>query len=110
MREVKMSFETLTPLWTWMDTTEETIHYSYRVYACYVYVESKKIDDIFLGEIKPVIVRYNAFLQYKKFLQDKKWQEFFEKLPEDLPNLLFFREILEKILIYARYHAKAMGD
>lgn len=35
---------------------------------------------------------------------------FFHNLSEDLPNLLFFREILEKILIYARYHAKAMGD
>ena len=44
-----------------------------------------------------------------------EWQKeitvnFFHKLSENLKNLLFFREILEKILIYARYHAKAMGD
>jgi len=74
------------------------------VYAYYVYVESKKIRDVFLDEIKPVGAYCNTPLQ------DDNWQEFFEKLSEDLPNLLFFREILEKILIYARYHAKAMGD
>ncbi len=37
-------------------------------------------------------------------------QNFFHKLSENLSDLLFFREILEKILIYARYHAKAMGE
>ena len=74
------------------------------VYAYYVYVKSKKIDDIFLNEIKPVGAYCNTPLQ------DDNWQEFFQNLSEDLPGLLFFREILEKILIYARYHAKAMGD
>jgi CRISPR/Cas system CMR-associated protein Cmr5 small subunit len=75
------------------------------VYAYYVYVKSKKIDDIFLNEIKPIVWAY-----CNTPLQDDNWQEFFQNLSEDLPGLLFFREILEKILIYARYHAKAMGD
>ena len=44
----------------------------------------------------------------------KDWQikasKNFQNLSHNLNELLFFREILEKILIYARYHAKAMGD
>lgn len=45
----------------------------------------------------------------------KNWQErisndLFHKLSEDLSSLLFFRELLEKALIYARYHAKAMRE
>jgi len=42
--------------------------------------------------------------------QNNNFNSFFHYLSKDLPSLLFFREILEKILIYARYHAKAMGD
>ena len=34
----------------------------------------------------------------------------FLKLSENLEQLLFFKEILEKTLIYARYHAKAKGE
>lgn len=35
-------------------------------------------------------------------------KKFFHKLSENLNELMFFREILEKVLIYARYHAKAL--
>ena len=73
------------------------------VYAYYVYVKSKKVDDIFLNKIESI----------KKYClnssDSNNWQEFFERLSEDLPSLLFFREILERILIYTRYHAKALG-
>lgn len=75
------------------------------VYAYFVYVRSKKVDDIFLNKIKP-ISKFIGTDNTEKALN----QEFFEKLSENLSDLLFFREILEKILIYARYHAKAMGD
>jgi len=74
------------------------------VYAYYVYVKSKKVDDIFLNKLKPLIEYCDTPLQ------GNNWQQFFEELSKDLPSLLFFREILEKILIYARYHAKAMED
>ena len=79
------------------------------VYAYYVYIKSqdKKKDNtfenIFLDKIKPVEAYCNIPLQ------DNNWQDFFEKLSEDLTSLLLFRDMLEKILIYARYHAKAMG-
>ncbi|MDQ7031097.1 MAG: hypothetical protein Q9M37_00045 [Desulfonauticus sp.] len=42
--------------------------------------------------------------------QNDLLNNFFVDLSQNLQNLLFFREILEKILIYARYHAKAMGE
>ena len=73
------------------------------VYAYFVYVKSKKTEDVFLDKLKPIT----------KFIDGEEKelnQKYFENLSEDLNNLLFFREILEKILIYARYHAKAMGD
>ena len=36
--------------------------------------------------------------------------EFFQTLSQDINQLLFFKEMVEKALIYARYHAKAMKD
>ena len=75
------------------------------VYAFYVYVKAKKVDDVFLEKIRPVVEAIHELP-----LQKDNWQDFFEVLSKDLNSLLFFREILEKILIYARYHAKAMGD
>ena len=73
------------------------------VYAYYVYVKSKGVSDVFLDKLKPI----TEFIDGE---EKELNQEYFENLSEDLNNLLFFREILEKILIYARYHAKAMGD
>ncbi len=75
------------------------------VYAFYVYVKSKKVNDVFLEKIKPI----TSVIPEVPF-QNGNWQKFFENLSENLQSLLFFREILEKILIYARYHAKALGD
>ena len=77
------------------------------VYAFYVYVKAKKVDAVFLEKIRPVVV---VVAIHELPLENDKWQDFFEVLSKDLNSLLFFREILEKILIYARYHAKAMGD
>ena len=73
------------------------------VYAYYVYVKSKKIEDIFLNELKQITEFINGSEQELN-------QDFFKELSQNLNELLFFREILEKILIYTRYHAKAMGD
>ncbi len=36
--------------------------------------------------------------------------EYFQNLAQDLNKLLFMKELLEKVLIYALYHAKAKGD
>ncbi|ADQ08265.1 conserved hypothetical protein [Caldicellulosiruptor hydrothermalis 108] len=40
----------------------------------------------------------------------EKINQYFLDLANNLENLLFFKELFEKILIYARYHAKAMED
>ena len=79
------------------------------VYAYYVYVKSKKIEDVFLEKIKGIL-EYIDIKDNNENSFNELNQEFFETLSENLSDLLFFREILEKILIYARYHSKAMGE
>ena len=36
--------------------------------------------------------------------------KYFQNLAQDLNKLLFMKELLEKVFIYALYHAKAKGD
>ena len=48
--------------------------------------------------------------EQKEKERDKILNEFFWKLSSDIHQLLFFKDMVEKALIYARYHAKAMGD
>ncbi|AIS52630.1 hypothetical protein TKV_c14610 [Thermoanaerobacter kivui] len=77
------------------------------VYAYYVFCLSKndgKYSNIFIN--KPIKT-------LKPFFQSEysdKAEEFFQELSKDIYELLFFKESLEKALIYARYHAKAMGE
>ncbi|ADQ41984.1 hypothetical protein Calkr_2559 [Caldicellulosiruptor acetigenus I77R1B] len=40
----------------------------------------------------------------------KKLNKYFLDLADNLENLLYFKELFEKTLIYARYHARAMED
>ena len=35
---------------------------------------------------------------------------YFQEISRELSNLLFLKQLLEKTLIYARYHAKALED
>ncbi len=73
-----------------------------------------------INEVKSLTAENNSKIEQENNEKEKKqifnnWQKevsekFFHRLFENLPDLLFFREILEKILIYARYHAKAMGE
>ena len=49
-------------------------------------------------------------LKQKVEERDKELSSFFQSLSNDLHQLLFFRQLLEKALIYARYHAKAKGE
>ncbi len=78
------------------------------VYAYFVYVESKNINDVFLDQIRDITNIVKVRSEGK--LINELNQNYFQKLSEDLNSLLFFRDILEKILIYARYHAKALGE
>ncbi|WHE07433.1 hypothetical protein PGH24_01330 [Thermoanaerobacterium thermosaccharolyticum] len=88
------------------------------VYAYYVFCLSKGKDDKSYKEIfidKPV-ASLKPFLLSDKYGNignneaDYKEEKFFQKLSENLHDLLFFKDALERALIYARYHAKALGD
>jgi len=71
------------------------------VYAFYVFCKSKNIwDDLnkHIEELHPFFPAYNNGFS----------EEFFKKLAQNLPDLLFFKDILERILTYTRYHLKAL--
>ncbi len=75
------------------------------VYAMWVYAKSQKDikeENLFkkLGEI----------LKKASELTDSNYESYFQKVSEDLTKLLFLKHLLEKTLIYARYHAKALGE
>lgn len=71
------------------------------VYAYYVYVKSEKIDNVFLNEITDLM----KYTDTK--LTNNNYKNYFTRLSSNINDLLFFKEILEQTLTYARYHAKA---
>jgi len=46
----------------------------------------------------------------KEKIRGQILNKYFQNLAQDLNKLLFMKELLEKVLIYALYHAKAKGD
>ena len=93
------------------------------VYAYYVFSKSKDKDkdkdnnstyyysNIF---IKTPVETLSCFMNLNFNTddnnQDDSYEVFFQNLSQDLHKLLFFKDLLEQALIYARYHAKALGD
>jgi hypothetical protein len=84
------------------------------VYAMWVYAKDKfKKDQQKIEKINELIRDLNNFVDDKK--DNKKDGKnidniYFQDLAQDLNELLFMKELLEKVLIYAIYHAKAKGD
>jgi hypothetical protein len=91
------------------------------VYAMWVYAK----DKFKKNEDQPKIEKINELIRnLDNFVDDKKDNkkdgenidnknidnEYFQNLAQDLNELLFMKELLEKVLIYAIYHAKAKGD
>jgi len=78
------------------------------VYAMWVYARSEKnIDEKeVMKEFEPIFKLANPDLNEKNL----DYEEFFKALAKDLWSLLFIKDLLEKTLIYARYHAKAMEE
>lgn len=80
------------------------------VYAYYVYIisqngkDNKEPEKIFLNKLKDLFKILDV-----SFDENNK-QQYFQNISNDLHNLLFLKQLLEKTLIYARYHAKALGD
>ncbi len=83
------------------------------VYAYYVFCKAQdknnknNFQKIF---IELPMGKLREFVISESNNSEEKSENFFQNLSNDLPNLLFFRQLLERALIYARYHAKAMGD
>jgi len=79
------------------------------VYAIWVYANDKfKKDQQKINKIKNLIEELNNFVNvnYNRDIDDK----YFQNLAQDFNKLLFMKDLLEKVFIYARYHAKAKGD
>ncbi|OMH39824.1 hypothetical protein [Desulfurobacterium indicum] len=79
------------------------------IYAYYVFIISQKEEaiQIFLDELEEI---FNIAKPNDKEYSHQNREEYFQLLSENLHKLLFIKQLLEKTLIYARYHAKALGD
>ncbi len=75
------------------------------VYAYWVYCKANNISDVFIEKIENILKVTKEIPQ-----KDNKnnYEAYFQELSKNLPNLLFTKELIEKTLTYARYHAKAI--
>lgn len=86
------------------------------VYGYYVYCKSKSKDiksPIFKVFITRIVKKFEELFSVPLNNRNntfEKYDKYFTELSEDIHNLLFFKDILERVLTYARYHAKACGD
>ena len=76
-----------------------------------VYIISQKdrdVEKIFLDTLQDIFELIKINEEYKSNNKKNNREEYFQKISEDLHKLLFLKQLLEKTLIYARYHAKAL--
>ena len=79
------------------------------VYAYYVYCKAKGIDLTYIDELSK-LTKYIKTGKSEGEIEVKLDEDYFAKLSENIEDLLFFKEMAEKVLVYARYHLKAMGN
>jgi hypothetical protein len=99
------------------------------IYACFLYLlskgdkkseEDKKSKEYKMRELKDSlwkflkhnrnpISRINRISSFEK-IEKNNIYEALSPLSNSLEDLLFAKELLERTLIYARYHAKAYGE
>jgi hypothetical protein len=81
------------------------------VYAMWVYAMDKLKEEAKKTKITDLIIKLDYFIKVKKESDNNKiHSQYFQNLAQDLNKLLFMKELLEKVFIYALYHAKAKGD
>ncbi|ADG12834.1 conserved hypothetical protein [Methanocaldococcus infernus ME] len=82
------------------------------VYAYYIFVKYKESEEFLLDPLFPLIDNIFGKLDYngKKITFKDNKEEYLQKISENIYKLLFLKQVLEKVLIYARYHARALSD
>ena len=79
------------------------------VYAYYVFIISQKDKEttsVFLDTMEELF----NLAKNEKTYNKSNHQDYFKDVASDINKLLFLKQLLEKTLIYARYHAKALED
>jgi hypothetical protein len=82
------------------------------VYAYYVYCKSQSNRAMEQIYVKHIVDKFEDIvgLDTASSHEGNKYDNFFLNLSKDIHKLLFFKDILEHILIYARYHGKAVSS
>lgn len=83
------------------------------VYAYYVFCKSQsgkmgaKMKQIY---IRDIVDQFEDIIELENVSHsgNDKYASFFLQLSGDIHKLLFFKDILERTLVYARYHGKAV--
>ncbi len=76
------------------------------VYAMWVWAKSQK--DI--NEENLFDKLYDLLKKVKEKTSNENYEAYFQNVSQDIHKLLFLKQLLEKTLIYARYHAKALEN
>ncbi len=75
------------------------------VYAMWVWAKAEKnIDE------EKLFSKLLGLMEKVKEKNENNSEEYFQNISDNLHKLLFLKQLLEKTLIYARYHARAMGE
>ena len=74
------------------------------VYAMWVYAKSKKEikEEKLMDNLKELLGKVENV--------NNSYETYFISVANDISKLLFLKQLSEKTLIYARYHAKALED
>lgn len=73
--------------------------------AKYIEKEDVNVYDTLKNKLDNIKNKNNESIKNEIY---NELAEYFHNLSRDLDKLLFMRDLLEKILVYARYHAKAV--
>jgi len=80
------------------------------VYAMWVYAMDKIKKETEKKTVIELITKLNSFLEINSEKNNQIDNNYFQTLAQDLKKLLFMKELLEKVLTYAIYHARAKGE
>ena len=75
------------------------------IYAFVIYSKSK--DNSKDNKTSKILEKVEEFLKRENFIKESLTES---DLYTDLSKLILVKEVIQKALIYARYHAKALGE